>query len=87
MATITKRKNQEGKISFQAKIRLKGHPTESATFSRLTDAKIWVQQTETAIREGRYFKAREGLKHSLAELLERYVSEILPRKSLIGCVC
>lgn len=81
MATISKRKSQEGKISFQVKIRLKGHPTESATFSRLTDAKIWVQQTETAIREGRYFKAREGLKHSLAELLERYVSEILPRKS------
>ncbi|MCH9045045.1 MAG: site-specific integrase, partial [SAR324 cluster bacterium] len=81
MAAISKRISQEGKISFQAKIRLKGHPTQSATFSRLTDAKLWTQQTESAIREGRYFKTREALKHSLAELLDRYVREILPRKS------
>ncbi len=70
MATISIRKSLEGKISFQVKIRLKGHPTHSATFSRLTDAKLWTQQTEPAIREGRYFKTREVLKHSLAELLE-----------------
>ncbi len=81
MAAISKRISLEGKISFQAKIRLKGHPTQSATFSRLTDAKLWTQQTESAIREGRYFKTREALKHSLAELLDRYVRETLPRKS------
>ncbi|MCZ6647618.1 MAG: site-specific integrase, partial [SAR324 cluster bacterium] len=81
MATISKRTSLEGKVSYQAKIRLQGHPTQSATFSRLTDAKLWTQQIESAIREGRYFKTREALKHSLAELLDRYVREILPRKS------
>ncbi len=37
MATINKRGAQEGKTKFQARIRLKGHPTETSTFERLDD--------------------------------------------------
>ncbi len=60
MAAINKRVDQEGKTKFQARIRLKGHPTETATFARLADAKKWIQQIESAIREGRYFKTSES---------------------------
>ena len=73
MATINKRIDQDGKTTFQVRIRLKGHPTETATFERLTDAKKWVQQTEAAIREGRYFKISESKKRTMGEMIDRYL--------------
>jgi len=80
MATIEKRTTNDGVTTYRVKIRLKGYPTETATFERKTDAKIWAQQTETAIRKGRYFKVAEARKHTLAELVERYIRDVLPTK-------
>src|SRR5687768_17006577 len=80
MAVIERRKRGDGKPSFRAKVRLKGHPPSSATFERLTDARTWGQQTEAAIREGRYFKSIEAKKHTLADLIDRYVASVLPTK-------
>ena len=45
IAKISKRKDQDGKDRFQVIIRLKGHPTQTATFVRITDAKKWAQHT------------------------------------------
>jgi len=39
MATISTRRAADGTVSHQAKVRLKGHPCETATFARITDAK------------------------------------------------
>ncbi len=79
MATIEKR-TTNSTTSHRAKVRLKGYPTQSATFVRLTDAKKWVQDTESAIREGRHFKTSESKKHTVKDLVERYIKEILPQK-------
>lgn len=81
MATIEKRISNEGEISYRVKIRLRGHPQESASFKRITDAKQWAQNTESAIREGRYFKTAEAKRHTFAELVDRYVAEVIPRKA------
>lgn len=80
MASIEKRNNGNQAITYRVKVRLKGHPTQTATFERLTDAKRWAQQTETAIREGRYFKTTEAKKHTLKEAIERYIKSVLPTK-------
>lgn len=80
LASIEKRKSGDGRTSYRVKVRLKGSPTQSATFNRLTDAKKWVQQTETAIREGRHFRGIEAKKHTFAEAIERYEKSVLPRK-------
>lgn len=80
MANIEKRLNQGGELSYRAKVRLKGMPAQSATFKRLTDAKKWVQDTESAIRDGRYFRLSEAKKHSFAELIDRYIRDVLPNK-------
>ena len=80
MATITKRITKEGKPYYTAQVRLKGYPAQTQSFSRLTDAKKWVQDTESAIREGRHFKTAEAKKHTLAELIDRYIKEVLPTK-------
>jgi integrase len=80
VANVEKRVSQDGKTSYRAKVRLKGFPPESATFTRKTDADRWAQQTEAQMREGRYFKAAEAKRHTLADLLDRYKKEILPTK-------
>lgn len=80
MAAITKRTAQNGDVSYQAKVRLKGFPAQSATFKRLTDAKKWAKQTEAAIMEGRHFKTSEAKRRTLGELVDTYVSDVLPGK-------
>lgn len=80
MATIEKRTTDTGETSYRVKIRLKGYPSQTATFKRLTDAKKWTQDTESAIREGRHFKTTEAKKHTLADLVDRYIKDVLPTK-------
>jgi len=78
MASICKRIDGKTGTTYQVKIRLTGHPTESRTFKRLTDAKRWAVQTEAAIRERRHFKTVEAEKHTLRDLCERYIRDVLP---------
>lgn len=80
MASIEVRNTCNRKKTYRVKVRLKGHPIQSATFNRLTDARRWAQATESAIREGRYFKTSEAKRRSLAEMLDRYLEDILPQK-------
>ena len=83
MAHIQKRTSSKGKVKYRVQVRLKGHPTQTATFERKTDAQKWAQQTESAIQEGRHFKTTEAKKHTLGELIDRYLSDELPKKSEI----
>lgn len=80
MASIRKREGKSG-ISYRVDVRLRGFPNQTATFQRLTDARKWAQHTESSIREGRYFKTANSRKHTLGELIERYISDELPKKS------
>jgi integrase len=80
MASIQKRTSAEGKTTFRVQIRLKGFPSQTATFDRLTDARQWIQQTETAIKEGRYFKKSEARKRTLGEAIDRYFKDVLSHK-------
>lgn len=77
MASIEKRQNEDGSASYRVKVRLRGRPVESATFASLIKAKQWGAQTESAIREGRYFATTEARKHTLQEAIERYATERL----------
>ncbi len=80
MANVEKRTTQDNKVTYRVKVRLKGFPTQTATFERLTDARKWAQHTESAIREGRHFKTTEAKRHTLAESIDRYVQNVLPTK-------
>ena len=80
MATIEARRTTDGAPSYRVKIRLRGRPTETASFARLTDARRWAQSTEAAIREGRYFHHSQAKRHSLREAIDRYKLEVLPNK-------
>jgi len=80
MANIQKRVSKSGETSYRVQVRLKGHPSETASFERLTDARRWAQQTEAAIREGRHFKTVEAKKHTMAQTIDRYSKEVLAHR-------
>jgi integrase len=80
MASIKTVFDEDGKEKHQVRVRIKGHAPQFATFTRITDAKKWAQQTEAAIREGRFFKTNEARKHTLGNAIDRYIKNVLPTK-------
>lgn len=74
MATIVKRKN-----FYQVKIRLKGHPHETASFDRKTDAQKWASQRETELRQGKHLKEAEAKRHTFGEMIDRYIKTELAK--------
>jgi len=79
MASITKREGKKG-TTYKVTIRMKGYPTQTETFKRMTDAKRWAADTESAISQGKHFKTIESKKHTLTELIDRYIKVELPKK-------
>ncbi len=83
MATIEKRKQTDnGETFYRVRVRIKGLPEQQKSFKRLTDAKLWAQQTEAAIRRGdvqNVIKTAKG--KTLADVIARYKREILPHKA------
>jgi len=77
MAAIRERKDQDGNVSYQAQVRIKGHPPQSKTFTRKTDAKQWAMQAETEIRTGMTIRRNSASLHTVRELLERYRDNVL----------
>jgi integrase len=74
-------KAKDGSTFYRVQIRMKGQPQESRNFKRKTDANRWHTQTKAAILEGRHFKTTEARKHTLADLLNRYIRDVLSRKA------
>lgn len=82
MAAIEKRERKTG-TTYRAIIRIKGFPPQQKTFKRLTDAKMWAQQTEAAIRRGELQAvAKITANKTLADAIDRYRNEIMPRKTI-----
>lgn len=77
---IEERIDSNGNVSYRVKVRVKGFRSASSTHARLTDAVRWRQETETDIRRGKYFQTAEARKHTFGELVDRYITNILPRK-------
>lgn len=81
MATISKRVTASGAVSWRAQIRVKGRPALSETFPRKTDAVRWAEQTEADLRRDLLLPEVAGRRHTLAELLDRYLEH---RKAMGG---
>ena len=81
MAAIRERKDQNGNVSYQAQVRIQGHPPQSKTFQRKTDAKQWAMQAETEIRTGMTIRKNAASRHTVREMLERYRDNVLPDKA------
>ena len=81
MATIEKRTRKTGTF-YRVRIRVQGLPEIQKSFTQRTDAKLWAEQTQAAIRNGEYrqvTKSSQG--YTLANVIERYRNDILPDKA------
>ena len=75
MATFMRRSDKNGNDRITVVVRVKSYPRQTATFRNMTLAKDWAQRTEAAIKDGRHFKDKESKKHTLKELVDRFVVE------------
>lgn len=77
MATITQRESGR----WQAKVRRADAPSISRTFRTQIDAEGWARKQESDIERGVWRDASEAESTTLAECLDRYIQEWVPRKS------
>ena len=75
MASFRKRSN-----GWQARIRRKGYPDITKTFSKRSEANAWARQVESDIDKGAFISRVEAENTTLSELLNRYLNEITPHK-------
>jgi integrase len=81
VATIEERSTHGGKAHYRVTVRKKGAAPQRATFKTKTAAKRWATNIESAIDEARHFNSSEAKRRTVAELIDRYIAEVLPRKS------
>lgn len=79
MASIETRISN-GKKTYRVKIRIKGFPSQSATFSSITKAKEWGSRTENEIKDGKYLSKVKSKQHTVNEMIDKYIISVLPRK-------
>ena len=84
MASIQKRVTKEGRTTYRALIRIKGCPTRSATFDRRSDARRWSQKQEEELLSTRLTCSIKNEQHTLGELVDRYVLQVMPDKKDIA---
>ena len=81
MHEIKKRTKKNGRISYTACIRVKGYPTMSATFEKKQEAQLWIQENESKMKLGRHIQPSESKKHTLNDLINRYILTELPKRN------
>ncbi len=80
MKGIDKRTHKDGTVSYRARVRIKGHPVLIQSFASKTLAVKWKRDTESAIERGTFPYEKPGSKHTLSELIDRYIEKVLPTK-------
>lgn len=76
MATIRKR----GDLQWEARVRHKGHPTQSKTFCTKAEAEAWAAVIESEMARGVFISRTEAERVTLADCLKRYLAEVTPTK-------
>lgn len=79
MGTIRELTKKSGEKSYHAEVRLRGHPPQRDSFRTKTQAKKWVQDTEAAIRDGRFKTQTASRKHTVNDLIDRFAEYCLPK--------
>jgi len=78
MGTLTKRKDSKGRIRYRAQVQIKGYPAQSKTLGSQKLAEKWIKETEDLIRSGRHAAVSEAEKHTVADMIDRYIDEQVP---------
>ncbi|XTI71823.1 site-specific integrase [Acidithiobacillus sp. AC3] len=78
MASIVKRKDRDGNlIGWQARIVKQGFPKQTRVFRTKSEAQAWAKVVEAEMVRGVWQDRSEAERTTIADLLDRYVSEVL----------
>ena len=80
MASYRTKRRADGTPVTHVQIRKHGFPPLTGTFERKSDARAWVQQIETRMRERRFFPAFEAQRHTAGEMIDRFIAEVVPSR-------
>ncbi len=75
MASIYKRKNDDGTTVWRAVVRIKGYPTVCNHFERKQEAEDWAQGVERQIKAGQFKFDQHNQIRTFAELTDRYTQD------------
>lgn len=79
MATIRERKTKDKRSIFHVQIRMAGYPARTASFPTRRQAERWGKTVEADMIEGRHFRNVEARRRTLADAIDRYVENELPK--------
>jgi integrase len=79
MGTIRELTKKDGTKSYHAEVRVRGAAHQRDSFRTRTLAKKWIQDTESAIRDGRHFRTSEAKKHTVKEFIDRFIEQWVPK--------
>jgi integrase len=80
MATIRKREGLQGAVTYTAMVRRAGFPTRTATFNTRAKAAKWATTVDAEMIEGRHSRDAAGARRTVAEAIDRYMEEEVPKK-------
>ncbi len=75
MASIYKRKNENGSTVWRAVVRIKGYPTVCNHFERKREAEDWALGIERQIKRGEFKFDQHNQLHTFAKLVERFLND------------
>ncbi|HUL47995.1 MAG TPA: site-specific integrase [Steroidobacteraceae bacterium] len=80
MPTIRERAKADGSPIFHVQVRMSGFPARTASFPTRRLAERWAKTIEAGMIEGRHFRNVEARRCTLADAIDRYIEEELPKK-------
>lgn len=80
MGTIIVRDDHDGPPTFQAKVRKKGYPITSRTFSTRREAKEWMTAVEAAMNAGTHRVSKLASSMTMKELFQTYKDSVTASK-------
>jgi integrase len=79
VATIRERKTKDKHSIFHVQVRMTGYPARTASFPTRRQAERWAKTVEADMIEGRHFRNVEARRRTLADAIDRYVENELPK--------
>src|SRR5882724_6026676 len=70
---------------FHVQIRMAGFPARTASFPTRRLAERWATTIEAEMIEGKHFRSLEARRRTVADAIDRYVREEMPKKSDTSC--
>jgi integrase len=65
---------KDGTKTYHAEVRRKNAKPLRESFRTLTEAKNWVRKTESSLLDGKYIPDNKARKHTLSDLIDRYIN-------------